>query len=97
MHLGSNIQEDVRVTPNVTVPHARGSDSPLPSCAPPQQSCVLSLSPATVHCGNCWSPNRKTGSNPTRSSTQHKAQYCVTEILFKYHQKLTKKCTTRAV
>ena len=44
MHLGSNIQEDVRVTPNVTVPHARGSDSPAGQRATAAVMCSQSVS-----------------------------------------------------
>ena len=48
MHLGSNIQEDVSVTPNVTVPHARGSNSPPEQRATAAVMCSQSVSRHTA-------------------------------------------------
>ena len=52
MHSGANIQQDVRVTPNVTVPHPHGGSE-----SPPEQratAAVMCSQPVSRHRSALW-------------------------------------------
>ena len=75
MHLGSNIQEDVRVTPNVTVPHAGGSNSPPELRATAAVMCSQSVSRHTALWELVETQQNRFRSNTQQHPAQHKAQY----------------------